>query len=121
MIKHLFNCYSISSASDICLEYIEGNRNPKENMEHIRRIANAMRKHKHIPLIIVANFNGHKYIVDGQHRYEAANLLWENDEEYELGIEEYDFAIEDSGGTGVLGLENAVFTLPMCKYCRPLC
>lgn len=89
MIKPINECYSISSSLDVNLEYIEGNRDPKEHMDHIRRIANAMRRHKHIPLIMVANFNGHKYIVDGQHRFEAAKLLWENGEDYDLRIEEY--------------------------------
>ncbi|MBO7733187.1 MAG: ParB N-terminal domain-containing protein [Methanobrevibacter sp.] len=89
MIKPLSCCYSISSISDIKLEYLEGNRNPLDHMDHIRRIANAMRRHKHIPLIMVAEYKGHKYIVDGQHRYEAAKLLWENGEEYDLCIEEY--------------------------------
>lgn len=89
MIKPAENCFTISSESDMELKYLEGNRDPQEHPDHIKKIAGAMGKHMHVPSIIVANYQGSHYIVDGQHRYEAAKLLWNKGVEYELLIETY--------------------------------
>lgn len=81
------NCYYIDS--DPGFEYIEGNRDPFEHPKHIKDIANAMLKHVYIPMIIVGIYKGHKYIIDGQHRCEAAKMLWEQGRDYKLGVQEY--------------------------------
>ena len=79
------NCYYVNSNPGF--EFLEGNRDPKYS--HISEIARALRRHDHIPAIMVAKYQDELYIVDGQHRYLAACMLWDNGEDYNLLVEEY--------------------------------
>jgi len=79
-------CYYVKSNPGF--QFLEGNRDPIN--PHIREIARALKKHEHIPAIMVARYEGELYIVDGQHRYLAACSLWDEDEPYKLLVEEYD-------------------------------
>ena len=95
-MKPADNCYIIERQDyidkTIMLEYVKGNRNPlgdPKNIKHIHKIETAMLRHKYIPSIIVGIYNNTKYIIDGQHRFEAAKLIWESGKEYDLHVEEH--------------------------------
>lgn len=82
------NCYYID-ATDPKFSSLEGNREIING--HVADIAKAMLKNeRHIPGILVGIYNGKKYVVDGQHRYVAAQFLWENGIDYELLVDEYE-------------------------------
>lgn len=90
------NCYIVEREdyiqNKIVFEYVKGNRNPVGNpksLKHIHNIEKAMLRHRYIPSIIVGIYNNVKYIIDGQHRFEAAKLIWEAGKEYDLHVEEH--------------------------------
>jgi len=95
-MKQAKNCYYIEYQDYLnnkeLFEYITGNRNPlgaKKNIDHIHKIQRAMLRHEYLPSIIVGIHNNIKYIIDGQHRFEAAKLIWESGKEYDLLVEEH--------------------------------
>lgn len=67
------------------LQILPGNR--EINQKHVLAIKKAMLAGKNLPPIEVSRDG---YIIDGQHRYEAAKQLWEEGKEYELLIHIFD-------------------------------
>lgn len=70
-----------------CLSFIEGNRPVK--MDHIQNINRAMRDDEFIPPIIVNKSD--LTIIDGQHRYAAAQKFWQLGIPYTLEARIHDF------------------------------
>lgn len=64
---------------------IEGNR--EINWEHVKSIKKAMMAGANFPPLEVDAVEN--YIIDGQHRYEAAKQLWEEGIEYQLLVHYY--------------------------------
>lgn len=85
MKKEAFNCYYVDS--DPGFDFLKGNRDLNE--EHVQKIKQAMLKHQYFPSILVVAHDDGYYIVDGQHRYQAAKELWKDGKSYDLLVEEY--------------------------------
>lgn len=67
------------------LQLLPGNRGI--NQRHVLAIKKAMLAEKNLPPIEVSRDG---FIIDGQHRYEAAKQLWEEGKEYKLLIHVFD-------------------------------
>lgn len=79
-MKQMNNAYVVVNEK---FNFVEGNREVADQ-SHIRSIMNSMKNGGFIPPIIVDNTT--RIIVDGQHRYTAANNLWKEGILYELPV-----------------------------------